>query len=117
MSLMPLFKIHRLRDSEFQQFRWAPHTAGVSQIKPRDYGEAGQVEAPGPYAAWTALRESGKPLRIGDVLEEESGKLRIFKYVGLEEAQWIVPEPKAEAESSAPGALDPAVPEGDSPKS
>lgn len=93
MALMPLFKIHRLRDSQLQLFRWAPHTAGTSQVRRRDYTEASQIEAPGLYAAWAALRDSGQPLRIGDILEDQAGSLRICKYVGLEEAQWAVPEP------------------------
>ena len=80
---MASFKIHRLRDSQFQQFRWAPHATGACQVKPRDYHEEGQVEAPGLYAAWNLLRDSGQPLRIGDLLEDEGGGLRICKYVGF----------------------------------
>ncbi len=105
---MPSFKIHRLRDSQLQQFRWAPHTAGTCQARPRDYNEAGQIEATGAYAAWSALRDSGQPLRVGDILEDEKGALRIYKYVGLEEAQWAVPEP--------PAPEVPVVPEGEQPK-
>jgi hypothetical protein len=114
---MPSFKIHRLRDSQFQQFRWAPHTSGASQVRQRDYSEAGQIEAAGLYAAWTALRDSDQPLRIGDILEDEQGKLHICKYVGLEEAQWSLPEAKAGVESQPGGAPEPAVPAGDCPKS
>jgi hypothetical protein len=106
---MPSFKIHRLRESQFQQFRWAPHTSGVCHVKQRDYKEAGQVEAAGIYAAWSQLRDSGQPLRVGDILEDGNGALRVFKYVGFEEAQWSVPEPKPEVEES--------VPAGDPPES
>ena len=49
-----------------------------------------------PYAAFFASRETGEALQVGDVLETESGDLRIFKYVGFEEARWFVPETKAE---------------------
>ncbi len=103
MTLMPSFKVYRIKDNAYQQFRWAPHTAGASQVKPRDYAEAGQVEAPSAYAAWKALNESGEPLRVGDILEDGGGTLRICKYVGFEEAQWVVPEPKpAEASPGGP---------------
>ncbi len=27
---MPVYQIHRLKDSHRQQFRWAPHTPGVT---------------------------------------------------------------------------------------
>jgi hypothetical protein len=108
---MPLFKIHRLRDSQLQQFRWAPHTAGTCQVRPRDYHESGQIEAPGLYAAWNALRVSEQPLRIGDILEDEKGALRICKYVGLEEAQWVIPEPQPPDANAGP-----VVPEGQQSK-
>jgi hypothetical protein len=32
---------------------------------------------------------------VGDVLEDESGVLRICKYTGFEEAHWVMPEPPA----------------------
>ncbi len=94
MFLMPSFKIHRLKDTQFQQFRWSPHTSGACQVRPKDYIEKGAVEAINTYAAWTQLKDSEDALRVGDILEDESGGLRIFKYVGFEEAQWIVPEAK-----------------------
>ena len=111
IALMPSFKIHRLRDSQLQQFRSAPHTSGTSQVRHRDYTEGGQVEAPGVYAAWTALRDSEQALRIGDILEDEKGALRVCKFVGLEEAQWVVVQ-----ESLLPDPAAPAVPDGDQPK-
>lgn len=92
---MPVYKIHRLRDSAQEQFRWAPHTGGATAVKPKDYQEAGRVEAASEYAAWEVLRQAGTPLRVGDLLEIESGALSVCKYVGFEEAQWVAAEPKA----------------------
>jgi len=97
---MPVFRIHRLRDASQEHFRWAPHTSGATQVRQKDYQEAGQIEAPSIYAAWARLREAETPLRVGDVLETESGELRICKYVGFEDAQWMQPEPKPAAEAS-----------------
>lgn len=68
-------------------------------VKPRDYEEGGSVEAASPYAAWSALRDSERPLEVGDLLELADGSLRICKYVGFEEASWFVPEPAAPAPS------------------
>jgi hypothetical protein len=98
---MPSFKIHRIKDSHYQQFRWASHTSGAAQVKPRDYEIAGEVEAESPYAAWALLRDRGEALRVGDLLESDGGGLRICKYVGLEEAHWVVPEPKPAPEASS----------------
>ncbi len=99
---MPVYKIYRLKDAQQQQFRWAPHTSGASVVRPKDYREAGQVQAPTPYAAWAQLREQGTPLRVGDLLESDEGELRICKYVGLEEARWEQPETPAGDASGEP---------------
>jgi len=103
---MPVYKIYSLKDAQQQQFRWAPHTSGTSVVRPRDYREAGHIEAPTPYAAWSLLRQQGTPLRVGDLLESEEGDIRICKYVGLEEARWALPEAPA-----VNGAGDPEIPQ------
>jgi hypothetical protein len=107
---MPLFRIYRMKDSPRQQFRWAPHVSGTASLKPRDYEQRGEVVAQHEYDAWRVLRESGEPLSVGDLLETESGQLRICKYVGFEPAQWILPEPKQPSEPLAAGTI-PAGPE------
>ena len=99
---MPTYRIHRLKDHLRQQVRFAPHVSGTAMVKPRDYqplDEAAHpeesVEAPTPYAAFFALRQTPAPLDVGDLLESAAdGSLRIFKFVGFEEAQWVLPEPK-----------------------
>ena len=61
-------------------------------MKPKDYEKDAVIEAASAYAVWVALRESEKALQVGDLLELESGEIRIFKYIGFEEARWYVPE-------------------------
>jgi len=90
---MATYQIHRLKTHLRQQFRFAPHVSGVSNVKLRDYEAAGTIEAVSPYAAFFAMRERPDALEVGDVLECD-GALRILKFVGFEEAQWVVPEPK-----------------------
>lgn len=103
---MPQFRIYRLKDHLRQNFRFAPHLSGTASVKPRDYetAEDAVVEASSPYAAFFALREAAKPVQVGDILESEDGSLRIFKFVGIEEAQWILPEAKPEL-ASVPDAV------------
>ena len=95
---MPSFRIHRLKDHLRQNFRFAPHLAGMAAVKPRDYEnrEDDVVEAASPYAAFFALREAPRPIQVGDVLECADGSLRILKFVGIEEAQWVLTEVKSE---------------------
>jgi hypothetical protein len=100
------YKIHRLRESQRATFRSAPHTPGLTQVKPKDYEEAGMVEAANAYAAWVALKGTGEALEVGDLIESEHGELRICKFVGFEEAQWLIPEPLpplAESSTSTTG--------------
>ena len=100
---MPSYRIHRLKDHLRHPFRSAPHVGGTASVKPRDYEPGDTVEASSPYAAFFALKEGAAPLQVGDVLESEDGSLRICKYVGFEEAQWVVPEARPESNSESAG--------------
>ena len=99
-SFMPSYKIHRLKDHLRQYFRHAPHVSGAASVKPRDYTPGETVEARTPYAAYFDLRGTDSPLEPGDLLESESGDLRIFKFVGFEEARWVLPLVEIKPESS-----------------
>ena len=103
---MPTYRIHRLRDHLRRQFRYAPHVSGCAQVKPRDYEPGDSVEASSPYQAFFALKDTTSPLEVGDLLETGDGTLRIFKFVGFEEAVWVLPELKPDPA----GLANPAVP-------
>jgi len=98
---MPSYRVHRLKDHLRHQFRFAPHVSGTANVKPRDYEVSDAVDAASPYAAYFLLRDSAAPLQLGDLLEAEDQSLRIYKYVGFEEARWMILEPKAEAATTA----------------
>jgi hypothetical protein len=89
---MPVYQIHRLKDSHRQQFRWAPHTSGITIVKPKDYEPGPTTDGASPYAVWLALRETEQALQVGDLVETEAAELRILKYIGFEEARWYAPE-------------------------
>lgn len=96
---MASFHIHRLKDHLRPGFRSAPHVSGAAVVKPRDYEPGGAVEAASPYAAFFALRDSARPLEVGDLLEAADGSLRICKFVGFDEAHWAQPEAHAATEA------------------
>ena len=79
-------------------------------VKARDYevaaSDANTIQAASPYAAYFAMRETESPLEVGDLLESEDGSLRICKFVGFEDAQWLVPEARMEAVFAESGALE-----------
>jgi C-terminal processing protease CtpA/Prc len=97
---MTEYRIHRMKESVRQQFRWAPHTIGITSVKRKDYDLINAVHASGPYAVWMELKDTDEALRVGDILEVEGGELRIYKYVGFEEAQWVIPEVKSGVEAA-----------------
>ncbi|HZS56389.1 MAG TPA: hypothetical protein VFA65_18430 [Bryobacteraceae bacterium] len=96
-----LYRIHRIKETPRENFRWAAHTGGLAIAKPKDYEAEGEIDAANPYAGWKALSAQGCPLRTGDILEEllpdgVPGALHIAKYVGFEKAAWFIPEAKTE---------------------
>jgi len=99
---MPSYRVHRLKDHLRNQFRSAPHVSGMANVKPRDYEVSGEVESSSPYAAFFQLKDTEAALQPGDILEAQDQSLRIYKYVGFEEARWVLPEVKSE-EAGAPG--------------
>ena len=101
---MPVYRIFRMKDYERQKFRWAPHTSGATMVKPIHFEERGSVDAPNVYTAWAHMKESDQPLDIGDLLAGPNDELRILKYVGFEQAQWIIPEVKSGLENVPPAA-------------
>jgi hypothetical protein len=96
-----------MKDHSRHNFRWAPHTIGTTIAKPKDYELVQTAEAATPYALWQAVKDTDTPLQVGDILESELGDLRIYKYVGFEEAQWQIPEVKTNS-ASEPEATPPA---------
>jgi hypothetical protein len=106
---MPSYRIHRLKDHLHQSFRLAPHVSGSANVKPRDYQPGDSIDAPTPYAAFFALKETATPLTPGDLLESEDGALRIYKFVGFEEAHWVLAEAKPDAATEEVLADSPAA--------
>lgn len=105
---MPLYRIFRMKENDRQRFRWQPHTSGTSLAKPREYEENGSIEAPTAYAAWAQLKETNEQLEAGDILAGPNDEMRILKYVGFEEAKWLIPEVKSGLEDVPPAMGAPA---------
>ena len=110
---MARYRIHRLKDTPRENFRWAAHTSGPAVVKQKDYEPGDELEASSPYAAWKILQSRNHELRPGDLLETyretlpgdtSGGPLLILKYIGFEPADWYVPPVKLDQNpSSAPG--------------
>ncbi len=102
---MPRYRIHRMKETPRENFRWAPHTGGLTVVKPKDYHDSREVEAATPYAAWKLMEGEGDGLRPGDLLEiihpdGTAGELQITKYTGFEPTRWYVPEARIDVLSA-----------------
>jgi hypothetical protein len=111
---MAHYRIHRIRETMREQFRWQAHTGGAAVVRPKDYEVDGEVEAATPYALWSKMKADGRDLCPGDVLEtvkedEMHGELQIFKYIGFEPAKWWIAEPKTEHKGKFEGFAPPAA--------
>jgi hypothetical protein len=113
---MPLYRIHRIKEAQRENFRWAAHTGGLAVAKAKDYDcGAEELEAATPYSAWKILAGENRPLHPGDLLEAVApetgaGELQIVKYIGFEPAKWYVPEPIPDAGTNAAEIATPAIP-------
>jgi hypothetical protein len=96
---MPTYRIFRMKEQARVSFRSAPHTSGETAVKLKDYLESESIEAVNAYEAWDSLRNTGQPLEVGDILESELGEIQICKYIGFENAKWIIPEAKPTVEA------------------
>ena len=91
------FRIHRMKPSAQEAFRWSAHTGGQAIVKEKDYEPGSEVDAANEYAAWKLLQDQGEPLRPGDLLQplieggQEPPVLKIVKYIGFESAIWWIP--------------------------
>ena len=91
---MPRYTLFYLHDSHVEKFRESPPKPKPYGLRDRDYEQAGEIEAPGPYAVWKQLQEEseeqpgGRVLGVGDVLESEASSLLVLNHWGFDEAAW-----------------------------
>lgn len=104
---MPTYRIFRMKEQARLSFRAAPHTSGETAVKLKDYVESGVVEADSTYEAWEMLRSTDQALAVGDVLESELGGIKICKYIGFDDAKWILPDVRPAIEPMPGGTAAP----------
>lgn len=111
---MPRYRVYCLRDDLSRRFRELPPSTVHKQLKQREYELAGELEAANPYAAWRALQSPGseesplslrRSFAVGDLLEQEDGKLQLCLFGGFEDASWWTPppsQPEGDQQADAP---------------
>ncbi|MDA1312656.1 MAG: hypothetical protein O2968_04905 [Acidobacteria bacterium] len=104
---MPRYKLFYLRDSLVQRFRESAPKTKPYGLHLRDYEEAREIEALGPYGAWKQLREeteesAQRAFGVGDAIESEESALSVLNYWGFDEAAWQLSESGAESSGAEP---------------
>jgi len=94
--------VFRLKENFRAHFRQLPHLSGIAPLKLKDYVEGVETAATNRYAAWMELKNTNDPLLVGDALVEDGSSVYVVKFVGLEPAEWIVPEVKPAEASTEP---------------
>jgi len=105
---MPTYKVLYLKDQALiEKFQSHIPTEGPASLKPKDYTQVAEIEAPNEYAVWKMLQGDGaterdlRPMVVGDALEVEPGKPRVCRFAGFDDAVWFTFEPKKMGEASA----------------
>src|SRR5437763_168585 len=106
---MPVYRVLYLKDqAAIDRFRSQPPPDGPANVKPKDYEQVLEIEAPNEYYVWQLLQGDGakqrnlRPMGVGDILEREAGKPRVCRFAGFDDAVWFVFEPKARQGVEAP---------------
>jgi len=112
---MPTYKVLYLKDqSLIDKFQSHIPTEGPASLKAKDYVQVGEIEAPNEYAVWKMLQGDGaterqlRPMVVGDALEVETGKPRVCRFAGFDDAVWFTFEPKPKDDVTATDAPNPA---------
>ena len=107
---MPTYKVLYLKDQLLiDKFQSHIPTEGPVSLKPKDYTQVAEIEAPNEYAVWKMLQGDGaaerqlRPMVVGDALQVEGGKPRVCRFAGFDDAVWFIFEPKKKDEESATG--------------
>src|SRR5690349_15640680 len=106
---MPTYRIFRMKEQARLSVRAAPHTIGETDVTSTDYVEAESIESDNAYEAWELLRATEQPLQVGDILESELGSIKICKYIGFDDAKWILPEVKTAPDAVVAEAASPTA--------
>lgn len=98
---MPVYRILYLKDpAAVERFRSQGPPTGPASLKPKDYTQVAEIEAPNEYAVWRLLQAEGaternlRPMGVGDVLEAPPAAPRVCRFVGFDDATWFTFEPK-----------------------
>src|SRR5579871_5526928 len=100
---MPVYRVLYLKEqTAIDRFRSKmPEDGSTPSLKPKEYEQVAEIDAPNEYAVWQTLQGDGaqerdlRPMGVGDVLEREAGKPRVCRFAGFDDATWFVFEGRA----------------------
>jgi hypothetical protein len=98
---MTRYRVFYLKDRQIPAYREATPRPQPYHLRPSDYEEGPEIEAPSPYAVWKKLEETEEILNarkmvVGDVLQLDPSSILVMNFWGFDEAKWQEPDPAAE---------------------
>jgi hypothetical protein len=113
---MTRYRVFYLKDRQIPAYRESTPRPQPYHLRPSDYEEGPEIEAPSPYAVWKKLEETeeespnARKMVVGDVLQIDPSSILIMNFWGFDEAKWQESEPAGErpGEKSSSASQEPS---------
>ena len=99
---MTRYRVFYLKDRQIPAYRESTPRPQPYHLRPSDYEEGPEIEAPSPYAVWKKLEEmeeeipNARKMVVGDVLQIDPSAILVMNFWGFDEAKWQEADPSGE---------------------
>jgi hypothetical protein len=103
---MKRYRVFYLKDRQIPAYRESTPRPQPYHLRPSDYEEGPEIEAPSPYAVWKTIEETEIPnarkMVVGDVLQLDPSSILVMNFWGFDEAKWQESDPAGERPGEKP---------------
>jgi hypothetical protein len=98
---MARYRVFYLKDRQIPAYRESTPRPQPYHLRPSDYEEGPEIEAPSPYAVWKKLEETeeeipnARKMVVGDVLQIDPSSILVMNFWGFDEAKWQESDPSS----------------------
>lgn len=89
---MARYRVFYLKDRKIPAYQESTPRPQPYHLRPSDYEEGPEIEAPSPYAVWKTIEETEIPnsrkMVVGDVLQLDLSSILVMNFWGFDEAKW-----------------------------
>jgi hypothetical protein len=105
---MTRYRVFYLKDRQIPAYRESTPRPQPYHLRPSDYEEGPEIEAPSPYAVWKTLEETeeqipaARKMVVGDVLQLDPSSILVMNFWGFDEAKWQESDPASRGPGEKP---------------